>query len=65
MEPSNTQNLELIWGADRIAQAIGVSTRRAFYMLESGQLPAKKVGGRWVIHRGNLNAFFLGNEEHA
>jgi len=28
-------------------------------MLKTGQLPAKKVGGRWVVERGKLIAFFM------
>lgn len=64
VEPSNTQNeLELIWGASNIAKALGVSTRRAFYMLENQHVPAKKIGGRWVIDRARLTAFFRQNDE--
>ena len=53
--------LELIWGAEEIAKLIGRTTRATFHMLDSGELPAKKVGGRWVAERGKLIAFFLGD----
>jgi hypothetical protein len=52
------QKLDLVWGAEAIAAELGVGIRRAFYLLEKGSLPAKKVQGRWVIERGRLHAFF-------
>lgn len=52
--------LDLVWGASAIAKVIGRSPRATFDMLEKGQLPAKKVNGRWVIERGRLTAFFVG-----
>jgi hypothetical protein len=55
--PSN-ENLDLIWGAEKIAVALGVPTRKASYLLECGRLPAKKVGGRWVASRAKLRSFF-------
>ena len=55
----------LIWGADRIAQELGLKPRQAFYMLENGKLPARKVGGRWVAERARLRAFFVGEGEAA
>jgi hypothetical protein len=51
--------LQLIWGAEAIGAEIGCDRRRAFYLLESGELPAKKVGGRWVAERETLRNFFL------
>ncbi|PSS67465.1 hypothetical protein C6558_03400 [Ensifer sp. NM-2] len=51
--------LELIWGAEAIAKIIGRSTRATFHMLDNSELPAKKVGGRWVAERGKLIAFFM------
>jgi hypothetical protein len=51
--------LDLIWGADAIAKLIGRSQRATFHMLDSGELPAKKVGGRWVAERSKLIRFFM------
>lgn len=48
----------LLWGAEAIANEIGVSRRQAFRLLETGQIPGKKVGGRWVVSRLTLAAFF-------
>jgi hypothetical protein len=56
----SAEALDLIWGAEDIGKAIGRSTRATFDMLDKGELPAKKVNGRWVIARGKLIAFFMG-----
>jgi hypothetical protein len=56
---NSTLEIVLIWGAEAIANEIGVGTRRAFHLLENGELPAKKVGGRWVVERGTLRNFFI------
>ncbi|MCV9997357.1 helix-turn-helix domain-containing protein [Pararhizobium sp. YC-54] len=53
------ESIELIWGADEIAKFIGRSPRVTFHLLTTGAIPAKKVGGRWVIERGKLIAFFM------
>lgn len=50
--------MELVWGAEAIAKLIGRSPRATFHMLDNGELPAKKVGGRWVAERSKLIAFF-------
>ncbi len=54
-----TDALDLIWGAEEIGKVIGRSTRATFDMLDKGQLPAKKVHGRWVIARRKLIDFFM------
>jgi hypothetical protein len=45
---------DLIWGAQAIAEAIGRTERITFHLLEKGEIPAKKVGGRWVASRTKL-----------
>jgi hypothetical protein len=52
------KRLSLIWGARNIANEVGISQRQAFYLLEGGQIPAKKIGGRWVVDRDVLREFF-------
>ncbi|MBD9592709.1 DNA-binding protein [Ensifer sp. ENS05] len=54
-----SRGLDLVWGAEEIAKLIGRSTRATFHMLDAGELPAKKVGGRWVAERNQLLQFFL------
>jgi hypothetical protein len=56
---NNSGPLDLIWGAEEISKLIGRSTRATFHILDSGELPAKKVGGRWVAERSKLIAFFM------
>ena len=53
------QRMDLVWGAQAIAEEINVSVRRAFDLMEKGKIPAKKVGGRWVADRAKLRAFFV------
>lgn len=51
--------IDLVWGAAEIGKEINRKPRQTFYMLESGLLPARKVGNQWVAERGKLRAFFL------
>ena len=60
---TESNNLDLVWGADRIGEVLGASTRKAFHLLESGLIPARKVGNRWVAERSKLREFFLESEE--
>lgn len=59
----DNSRIELIWGGDNIAKIIGRTKRITFHLLETGQLPAKKVGGRWVAERNKLLSFFLETAE--
>jgi hypothetical protein len=45
---------DVIWGANGLATELGVSERRAFYLLERAEVPAKKVGGKWCVLRSAL-----------
>ncbi|MQX63625.1 DNA-binding protein [Sinorhizobium meliloti] len=56
---NSSDQLDLIWGGEEIAKAIGRTRRITFHLLEKGELPAKKVGGRWVAERGKLLRFFV------
>ncbi|MEZ0002048.1 hypothetical protein ABIA18_003845 [Sinorhizobium fredii] len=58
-DENSGDSMDLIWGAAEIAKLIGRSPRATFHMLDNGELPAKKVGGRWVAERGNLLRFFM------
>ena len=59
MVESAENSICLIWGAAEIAKLIGRSQRATFHMLDTGEIPAKKVGGRWVAERNQLLRFFL------
>jgi len=52
------KSLDLIWGAKNIGEAVNLEPRKAFHALETGAIPAKKVGGRWVADRESLRLFF-------
>jgi len=51
--------LDLIWGLEGIAKAIGRTVRQTQYMLTNGSLPGKNVGGRWVVSRQKLVEWFM------
>lgn len=51
---------DLIWGGDGIAKEIDRTARQTFHMLETGAIPARKVGNRWVASRSALRKFFRG-----
>ncbi len=38
---------DLLTGAEEIGKFIGTTTRRAYYLLEKGELPAFKLGAIW------------------
>ncbi|NTF80876.1 DNA-binding protein [Rhizobium rhizogenes] len=59
MASSVETKLDLLWEVAEIAKLIGRTERQTFHLLSSGQLPAKKVGGRWVAERSKLIAFFV------
>ena len=53
---------DAIWGAGPIGEEIGVPERRAFYLLETGQIPARKIGKYWVSSRRALRTRFACGE---
>ena len=53
------QEMDLLWGAAAIAKHLNLkNTRQAFHLLESGALPARKVGKSWVASRARLREHF-------
>ena len=50
--------LDVRWGADAIGEAIGKSARQTFHLLQSGAIPARKVGKQWCADLNDLRAFF-------
>lgn len=47
--PSNDSDLDaILWGAKAIGAEVNLRERQAFYKLEAGHLPGKKVGGIWT-----------------
>lgn len=56
--PNDNEPLDLVWGVKEISKMIGRTDRQTFHLLSAGQLPAKKVGERWVAKRDALTRFF-------
>lgn len=56
---SNETN-DVIWGVEEIAKAIRRTERATYHLLATGELPAKKIGGRWVASRRKLTTHLLG-----
>ena len=54
----DSDQLDLVWGADAIAKELKIKPRAAFHLLETGALPSKKIGGRWCVDRQVLRSFF-------
>ena len=54
----DSKPLDLVWGVRSISNLIGRTERQTFHLLSCGQLPAKKVGERWVAKRDALTRFF-------
>lgn len=50
---------DLLWGAQEIAREIGRGEKVTYNMLERGELPAKKIGNRWVASKMKLREHFL------
>lgn len=60
-QTTEAATIDLVWGAKDIGKEINKKPRQTFHMLESGLLPARKVGNQWVAERGKLRAFFTGD----
>lgn len=60
MATESDNDIELLWGASAIGAAIGREARQAYYLLEGGQIPARKIGNQWVAERGKLLRFIAG-----
>jgi hypothetical protein len=45
-------------GTAAIAAELGVSPRRAHYLLERSLIPAGKIGGRWIASKRRLREHF-------
>jgi hypothetical protein len=59
---NQTQDLdEPIWEVKNIAKEIRRTERQTFRLLETGQLPGRKIGGRWVSTRRQLRAAIVGD----
>ena len=51
---------DVLFGAQAIADELGLELRKTFYLLERGYLPATKCGATWTSTRSRLRRFFDG-----
>jgi hypothetical protein len=45
---------DLLHGCEQIGAELGVTPRRAYYLLEKGLIPAGKIGATWVASKRKL-----------
>jgi excisionase family DNA binding protein len=55
---TDDDDIELLWGCGPIADYTKLKRRQVYHLLETGRLPAKKVGSKWVTTRKALREFF-------
>lgn len=58
--PTTKLKDDLLWGAQAIADEIGLDRRVVFYLLQNGALPATKTGNTWTSTRSRLRRHFEG-----
>ena len=51
-------NNDFLHGAKNIANFLEVPIRRAYYMLENGQIPAARIGDKWSARKSRLIEHF-------
>jgi hypothetical protein len=56
---------DLIWGAPALAAELGISVRRAYYLLDRRLIPARQIGAIWCASRRQLRARLLGDADDA
>lgn len=54
MGPQESAEHDLIWTASEIAKVLNLTERQTWYLLERRELPARKIGGKWVASRRAL-----------
>jgi hypothetical protein len=46
---------DLLDGVPAIAAYLGVDERRAYYLVQSKQIPAFKLGSKWTARKSSIN----------
>lgn len=49
-----------VFNPEEAAEWLGVHAQTVYRLLRSGELPGKKIGQQWRIHKGALEAFLKG-----
>jgi excisionase family DNA binding protein len=50
-------------GVSDLKEFLPLSDSKIYMMLESGEIPARKIGGKWTVSRPEFLAWFFGSEE--
>jgi len=50
-----------VFSPEEAAEWLGVSPQTVYRLLRSGELPGRKIGQQWRIHKGELEAYLRGN----
>ena len=53
---------EVLWGATKIGAYINCNSVKAFYLLQKGLIPGRKIGDIWVSTKSELRAAVLGKQ---
>jgi len=54
---------DVLSGVAAISEFTGDPVRRTYHLLETGQLPAFKLGGRWIARKSSILKHFEKLEE--
>ncbi len=65
MTTDYAQELDLLHGAREIGAFLKTNPRKTYYLLETGALPAFKLGNQWCARKSTLLAYFAQLEEQA
>ena len=57
-ETTTTLSSDILWGAEKIAEFLGINKRQALWKLENGLIPAGKNGRVWVASKRKLTQHF-------
>lgn len=61
-EAKHEPTMDLVWGAKAIGAEMNVPPRKAFHLLQSGEIPGKKIGGTWASDRNRLRKRCVGED---
>ncbi|MGP3779399.1 helix-turn-helix domain-containing protein [Halanaerobium saccharolyticum] len=50
-------------GVSDLKEFLPLSDSKIYMMLEAGEIPARKMGGKWTVSRAEFLAWFYGSEE--
>jgi len=61
-DDSKLLNEDLLWGVTAIAREIGRTPRQVFHLAAQGNIPVRKVGGRYVASLRALRRHLTGED---